>query len=253
MGDPGPVDGIVNGPYEAIKAVRENYKKGSDVIKIMATGGVLDVSTSGTAPQFTDDEFEAIVNTANDYNLKVMAHAHGTEGINRALRAGVASIEHGTYMDDESIRLFKEKGAYYVPTIIAGRSVADSAKAHPHYYPPLVKAKALSIGPDMDATLNKAYKSGVKIAFGTDAGVYKHGKNWLEFTYMIEDGMKPMDVIKAATANAADLLGIKDKTGSIEVGKWADITAVDGDPLKDPQAFGKVVFVMKDGKVYKNK
>lgn len=252
MGDPGPRVGIANGPYEAIKAVRQNYKEGSDVIKIMATGGVLDVSTSGTAPQFTPAEFEAVVNTAKDYNLKVMAHAHGTEGINRALEAGVASIEHGTYMDDESIRLFKEKGAYYVPTIIAGKSVADSAKAHPHYFPPLVKKKALAIGPDMDDTFKKAYKAGVKIAFGTDAGVYKHGENWREFTYMIADGMDPMDAIKAATIQAADLIGIKDQTGSIEVGKWADITAVDGDPLQDPQAFGKARFVMKEGKVYRN-
>lgn len=252
MGDPGVAEGVLNGPYEAMKNVRMRYKQGSDVIKIMATGGVLDVSTSGTAPQFSQEELDAIVNTANDYNLKVMAHGHGTEGINRAIKAGVASIEHGTYLDDESVRLFKEKGAYYVPTIIAGRSVADSAKAHPDYFPPLVKEKALTIGPVMSNALKKAYQGGVNIAFGTDAGVFKHGRNWLEFTYMIEAGVKPMDAIKIATINAAKLIGIEDQAGSIEPGKWADITAVDGDPLKDSNVFGKVTFVMKEGKVYKN-
>lgn len=252
IGDPGPKDGVANGVAECMKAVRQRYKEGSDVIKIMATGGVLDVSTNGSGAQFTEEEMKAIVQTAADYGLKVMAHAHGAEGIKRALMAGVISIEHGTFMDDECIQLFKQKGAWYVPTIIAGKSVADSAKI-PNYYPALVTKKAIEIGPKIQSTFAKAYKAGVKIAFGTDAGVYQHGKNWLEFTYMIEAGMPPMDAIKAATSSAAELLGIKDKTGSIEVGKWADITAVDGDPLQDPQSFGRVVFVMKDGVVYKGK
>jgi len=250
MGDPGPRVGVANGVDECIKAVRQRYKEGSDVIKIMATGGVLDVSTNGSGAQYTEEEMKAIVQTANDYGLKVMAHAHGAEGIKRALRAGVISIEHGTLMDDECIELFKKTGAWYVPTIIAGKSVSDSAKI-PNYYPAVVAKKAMEIGPKLQSTFARAYKAGVKIAFGTDAGVYRHGKNWLEFTYMIEAGMKPMDAIKAATVSAAELLGMKDQVGSIEVGKLADIVAVDGDPLKDPQAFGKCVFVMKDGVVYK--
>jgi imidazolonepropionase-like amidohydrolase len=216
----------------------------------MATGGVLDVSTNGTGAQYTEEEMRAIVQTANDYGLKVMAHAHGAEGIKRALRAGVISIEHGTFMDDECMELFKKNNAWYVPTIIAGKSVSDSAKI-PNYFPAVVAKKAMEIGPKLQSTFSKAYKAGVKIAFGTDAGVYMHGKNWLEFTYMIEAGMPAMEAIKAATINAADLLGEKDRLGSIEVGKLADITAVDGDPLKDPQVFGKVIFVMKDGVVYR--
>lgn len=251
MGDPGPKVGIANGVDECMKAVRQRYKEGSDVIKIMATGGVLDVSTNSNGAQFSEEEMKAIVQTANDYGLKVMAHAHGAEGIKRALRAGVRSIEHGTLMDDECIELFKKTGAWYVPTIIAGKSVADSAKI-PNYYPALVTKKAIEIGPRIQSTFAKAYKAGVRIAFGTDAGVYQHGKNWKEFTYMIEAGMKPMDAIKAATINAAELLGIQDKLGSIETGKLADIVAVEGDPLKDSQAFGKVVFVMKEGVLYKN-
>lgn len=250
MGDPGTREGIANGVDECMKAVRQRYKDGSDVIKIMATGGVLDISTNGSGAQFTEEEMRAIVQTANDYGLKVMAHAHGAEGIKRALRAGVISIEHGTFMDDECIELFKKTGAWYVPTIIAGISTADSAKI-PNYYPPSVTKKALEIGPKIQATFARAYKAGVKIAFGTDAGVYKHGKNWLEFTYMIQAGMPPMEAIKAATISAAELLGVKDQLGSIEAGKIADVVAVDGDPLKDPQAFGRVVFVMKDGVVYK--
>ena len=250
MGDPGPKIGIANGVDECMKAVRQRYKEGSDVIKIMATGGVLDVSTNSSGAQYTEEEMKAIVQTAADYGLKVMAHAHGAEGIKRALRAGVISIEHGTFMDDECIELFKKNGAWYVPTIIAGKSVADSAKI-PNYYPDVVAKKAIEVGPKIQNTFAKAYKAGVKIAFGTDAGVYRHGMNWMEFGYMIEAGMKPMDAIKAATSSAAELLGMKNQVGSIEVGKLADITAVDGDPLKDSKAFGKVVFVMKDGVIYK--
>lgn len=250
MGDPGPRVGVANGADECMKAVRQRYKEGSDVIKIMATGGVLDVSANGSGSQYSEEEMKAIVQTANDYGLKVMAHAHGAEGIKRALRAGVISIEHGTLMDDECIDLFKKYGAWYVPTIIAGKSVSDSAKI-PNYYPMIVAKKAVEIGPKLQATFAKAYKAGVKIAFGTDAGVYRHGMNWLEFGYMMEAGMKPMDAIKSATINAAELLGMKDQVGSIQAGKLADIVAVDGDPLKDPKVFGKVVFVMKDGVVYK--
>jgi imidazolonepropionase-like amidohydrolase len=250
MGDPGPAAGVANGPDECRQAVRQRYKEGSDLIKITATGGVLSVAKSGSNPQFTEEEIKAIVETAKDYGFKVAVHAHGAEGMKRAIRAGVNSIEHGTYMDDETMALAKQYGAWYVPTITAGTSVADSAKK-PGYYPDLVTPKALEIGPKIKITFAKAYKAGVKIAFGTDAGVFKHGLNWLEFGYMIEAGMKPMDAIKSATINAADLLGEKDKLGSIEVGKLADVIAVDGDPLIDSKVFGKVVFVMKDGVVYK--
>ena len=250
MGDPGPAEGVANGADECRQAVRQRYKDGSDLIKITATGGVLSVAKSGTNPQFTEEEIRAIVETAKDYGFKVAVHAHGAEGMKRAIRAGVNSIEHGSFMDDEAIALFKQYGTWYVPTITAGQAVGDSAKK-PGYYPALVVPKALEIGPKIKNTFAKAYKAGVKIAFGTDAGVYRHGLNWLEFLYMIEAGMPAMEVIKSATINAAELLGEKDRLGSIEVGKLADIVAVDGDPLKDPQVFGKVVFVMKDGKVYK--
>ncbi len=250
MGDPGPAEGVANGAEECRQAVRQRYKDGSDLIKITATGGVLSVAKSGKNPQFFEDEIEAIVKTAKDYGFKVAVHAHGEEGMKRAIRAGVNSIEHGTFMDDEAIELFKKHGTWYVPTITAGKAVGDSAKI-PGYYPPVVVPKALETGPQIQKTFAKAYKAGVKIAFGTDAGVYKHGMNWLEFGYMIEAGMTPMDAIRSATISAADLLGEKDKLGSIEAGKLADIVAVDGDPLKDAKSFGKVVFVMKDGLVYK--
>jgi imidazolonepropionase-like amidohydrolase len=250
MGDPGPAQGVANGADECRQAVRQRYKDGSDLIKITATGGVLSVAKSGSNPQFTEEEIKAIVETAKDYGFKVAVHAHGAEGMKRAIRAGVNSIEHGTLMDDEAIELFKKHGTWYVPTITAGQSVADSAKI-PGYYPPLVLPKALEIGPQLKTTFIKAYKAGVKIAFGTDAAVYKHGLNWLEFTYMIDAGMPAMEVIKSATINAADLLGEKDKLGSIEKGKLADIVAVDGDPLTNKQAFSKIAFIMKDGTIYK--
>ena len=250
MGDPGPAEGVVNSEEEGKKAVRQRYKDGADLIKITATGGVLSLAKNGQNPQFTEAEIKAIVETAKDYGFTVAAHAHGAEGMKRAIRAGVTSIEHGTLMDDETIELFKKYGTWYVPTITAGQSVADSAKK-PGYYPDVVAKKALEIGPQLLKTFGKAYKAGVKIAFGTDAGVYKHGQNWKEFTYMIEAGMPAMQAIKTATINAAELLGMKDQLGTIEAGKLADIVAVDGDPLTDPKVFGKVVFVMKDGVVYK--
>lgn len=179
-----------------------------------------------------------------------MCHAHGAEGIKRAIRSGVTSIEHGSLLDDEAIALFKQYGTWYVPTLTAGRSVADSAQK-PGYYPAVVAQKAIAIGPKLKEAFAKAHKAGVKIAFGTDAGVFRHGSNWLEFTYMIDAGMKPVEAIRAATVHAATLIGKEDVLGTIEAGKLADIVAVDGDPLKDPQAFGRVSFVMKDGVVYK--
>jgi len=250
MGDPGPKEGVINGPEDAYKAVRQRYKEGSDLIKITATGGVLSQAKDGANPQFTEEEVKAIVTAAKDYGYKVAAHAHGAEGIKRAIRGGVNSIEHGTFMDDEGMELMKKYGAWLVPTITAGKATADSAKI-PGYYTDIVTPKALATGPQVQATFANAYKAGVKIAFGIDAGVFQHGKNWMEFGYMIEAGMPAMEAIKAATINAADLLGQKDKLGSIEVGKTADVVAVDGDPLTDSTVFGKVVFVMKDGVVYK--
>lgn len=243
-------DAIVDSPDEGRKAVRQRYKDGSDCIKITATGGVLSIAKSGKAPQFTENEISAIVQTAKDYGFHVAAHAHGTDGMKRALRAGVTTIEHGTYMDDEAIELFKKMGAYYVPTIIAGRTAADSAKV-PGYYHPFVRMKALEIGPLIQKTFEKAYKAGVKIAFGTDGGVYPHGKNAKEFEYMTEVGMPAMEAIKAATAVPAQILGEQDNMGSITKGKYADIIATDENPLQNIKTLQNVIFVMKDGVVYK--
>lgn len=243
-------DAIVDSPDEGRKAVRQRYKDGSDCIKITATGGVLSIAKSGKAPQFTENEISAIVQTAKDYGFHVAAHAHGADGMKRALRAGVTTIEHGTYMDDEAIELFKKMGAYYVPTIIAGRTAADSAKV-PGYYHPFVRMKALEIGPLIQKTFEKAYKAGVKIAFGTDGGVYPHGKNAKEFEYMTEVGMPAMEAIKAATAVPAQILGEQDNMGSITKGKYADIIATDENPLQNIKTLQNVIFVMKDGVVYK--
>ena len=252
MGDPGPVDGVINGADEARKAVRQRYKDGSDLIKITATAGVLSQAKDASGAQFTEEELKAIVETARDYGFKIAAHAHGAEGMKRAIRAGVTSIEHGTFMDDEAIELFKKHGAWLVPTIIAGKSTADSARM-PGYYSDVVTPKALSVGPKIQATFTKAYKAGVKIAFGTDAGVFAHGKNWKEFVYMVEGGMPSMEAICSATYNGAALLGVSETLGVIEKGKLADIVAVNGDPIQDISVMEKMIFVMKDGVIYKGK
>ncbi|MEP7142998.1 MAG: amidohydrolase family protein [Ferruginibacter sp.] len=251
MTDPGPYEGVVNGADDCYKAVRQRYKDGSDLIKITASGGVLSVAKSGENPQFTEEEITAIVAAAKDYGYKVAAHCHGAEAMKRAVLAGVNSIEHGTYMTEEIMGLMKQKGTYLVPTITAGRSVADSAKK-PGYYPDIITPKALAIGSRIQSTFAKAYKAGVPIAFGTDAGVYAHGKNWMEFVYMTEGGMPAMETIQAATIKAADLIGVSDILGTIEKDKLADIIAVAGDPLKDISTMAVIKFVMKDGVVYKN-
>lgn len=250
MGNPGPDAGVANGPDECMQAVRQRYKDGSDLIKITASGGVLSVAKSGENPQFTEAELNAIVATANDYGFKIAAHCHGAEAMKRAARAGVHSIEHGTFMDEETMQIMKSKGTYLVPTITAGKAVADSAKK-PGYYPELVVPKALATGPKIQSTFAKAYKAGVKIAFGTDAGVFRHGENWREFVYMQEAGMPLIECIKAATMSAADLLGAAEIIGSIEAGKFADIVAVEGDPFNDVMQMGKIAFVMKEGIRYK--
>jgi imidazolonepropionase-like amidohydrolase len=251
MGDPGPKEGVINGVEDAYKAVRQRYKEGSDVIKITASGGVLSMAASGENPQFTIEEVKAIVAAAKDYGFKVAAHCHGVEAMRRAIIGGVNSIEHGTLMDETIFPLMVQYGPYLVPTIIAGKSASDSAKI-PGYYPPVVAKKALEIGPKIQNTFSKAYKAGVKIAFGTDAGVFKHGKNWKEFIYMTEAGMPFLEAIKAATWNAADLMGTQAILGSIEKNKLADIIAIEGDPTKNVNQMGNVNFVMKDGVVYKN-
>ncbi|MEO7044541.1 MAG: amidohydrolase family protein, partial [Ferruginibacter sp.] len=204
----------------------------------------------GSGAQYSIEEIKTIVETAKDYGMKVACHAHGAEGIRRAILGGVTSIEHGTFMNEEDMDLAKQYGTWYVPTIIAGKSVADSAKI-PGYFPAVITRKALEVGPQIQNTFAKAYKAGVKIAFGTDAGVYAHGKNYIEFQYMTEAGMPALEAIRAATLYASDLLGIKDERGSITVGKMADIIAVDSDPLKDVKVFANVNFVMKEGVVYK--
>jgi len=246
----GPVDGIADGKDELIKAVRLQFKRGSDFIKIASTGGVLDLSKDGSGAQFSIEEIKAVVETAKDYGMAVACHAHGAEGIKRAILGGVTSIEHGTFMNEEDMALMKKYGTYYVPTIIAGKSVADSAKIM-GFFPKVIADKAMQVGPQIQTTFGKAYKAGVKIAFGTDAGVYAHGKNAKEFQYMVEAGMPAMEAIKSATVSAADLLGVSKEKGSIEAGKQADIIAVEGDPSQDISILMQVGFVMKAGKVYK--
>jgi imidazolonepropionase-like amidohydrolase len=248
--DTGPAAGVINGVAEARQAVRQRYQDGADAIKITATGGVLSVAKSGQNPQFMNDELDAVVATAKDYGMTVAVHAHGKEGMIRAIKAGVTSIEHGTYMDEEVMALMKEHGTYYVPTILAGEFVAEKAKID-GYFPDIVRPKAAAIGPLIQATFGKAYKNGVNIAFGTDSGVSAHGDNGQEFGLMVEAGMPPAKAIQAATINAATMLGIEDKLGTLEAGKFADIVAVKGNPLQDITTLENVQFVMKGGKIYK--
>ena len=248
---PSPEEGVVDSPEDAKKAVRQRYKDGADGIKITATGGVLSVAKSGENPQFTDDELNSIVATANDYGLWTAAHAHGKEGMKRAVIAGINSIEHGTYMDQEVMDLMKSKGTYYVPTIMAGDWVAEKAKI-PNFFPALVKPKAEKIGPQIQSTFAKAYKAGVKIAFGTDSGVSAHGDNWQEFILMTNAGMTNQDALKSATIETAKLLRIEDKLGQIKPGMLADIIAVQQNPVEDISTVENVIFVMKDGVIYKD-
>ena len=250
QGDPGPKDGIINSVDDAYKAIRQHYKDGVDVIKIMPSGGVLDQSSSVDNAQMTIEEIKAIVAAAHDYGFTVAAHAHGAEAIRRAVIAGVDSIEHGTFMDDADMKLMKEHGTWYVPTIIAGKYVQEMANI-PGYYSAQVASKAKQVGPIIQATAAKAYKAGVKIAFGTDAAVYPHGQNAKEFAYMVDAGMPPMFVLQAATTHAAELLKKSKDLGSVEAGKFADVIAVEGNPLDDIKRMQKVGFVMKDGVVYR--
>ncbi len=250
-GDPGPAEGVINSVEDAYKAVRQRYKNGADVIKITATGGVLSLAKDGSGPQFTVEEIKAVVAAAKDYGMITAAHAHGVEGMKRAVIGGIHSIEHGTYMNEEVMDLMIENGTYLVPTISAGKFTAKMAEK-PGYYPKIIIPKILAVSPKIQATFAAAYKKGVKIAFGTDSGVSFHGDNADEFGYMVEAGMPAYEAIYAATMSAADLLNITDEYGSIKVGKYADIIAVDSDPTEDIAQLKSVKFVMRHGVVYKN-
>lgn len=249
VGPPGPTEGVINGVDAARQAVRQRYKDGSDTIKITATGGVLSYARSADAPQFTIEEIRAIVDTAKDYGYTVAAHAHGDEGMRRAIEGGVVSIEHGTFMSERTMRLMKEKGTWWVPTLSAGRFVGEKAEV-PGYYPEIVRPKARAVGRQIMDTFRKAYAAGVPIAFGTDAGVSPHGDNAREFEFMVEAGMPANEALQTATVNAAKVLGQAD-LGQIAPGFRADVVAVPGNPLEDIALTRRVDFVMKDGAVIK--
>ena len=251
LGNPGPKEGVVNSIEDAKKAVRQRYKNGADWIKITATGGVLSVAKSGDNPQFTVEEVKAICETATDYGMYVAAHAHGDEGMRRAIIGGVKTIEHGTYMSDGTMELMKKYDAYLVPTITAGKEVAEKAKIA-GFYPDIVVPKALAVGPQIQGTFARAYKKGVGIAFGTDAGVFKHGNNGKEFGFMVEAGMPAMETIQAATITNAMLLKMEGEIGQIKKGFYADIIAVEDSPIENISTMENVIFVMKNGKVYKD-
>jgi len=248
-GNPGPKEGVVNGVGDALKAVRQRYKDGADLIKLTATGGVLSEAKSGHNPQFTAEELSAIVDTARDYGFKVAAHAHGAAGMKRAVLAGVDSIEHGTYMDTETMKLMRQRGTAYVPTIIAGKYVAEKAQLD-GFFSEVVRPKAMAIGPQIQDTFARAYNVGVPIVFGTDSGVSPHGENWKEFVYMVEAGMPPIEALNSAMRAGAELLGIADDVGTIEQGKLADIIAVNGNPLKDIRRMEHISLILKDGQLY---
>ena len=249
--DPGPKDGVVNSISDARKAVRYRYKNGADLIKITATGGVMSMAKNGQNPQFTEQVIDAIVKTANDYGMHVAAHAHGDEGMYRAVKSGVKTIEHGSIMKERTMKLMREKNAYLVPTISAGEHVAKMARI-PGYYPEIIIPKAIEVGVQNKATTKRAYKMGVPIAFGTDAGVYPHGDNAGEFLYMDEIGIPAEYSIKSATITNAKLLNMENMLGQIKKGFYADIIATDKSPIDDISTLKNVIFVMKDGMVYKN-
>lgn len=251
MGNPGPKQGVVNSPEDAKKAVRQRYKNGADCIKITATGGVMSVAKNGQNPQFTVEEIKAIVETAKDYGMLTAAHAHGDEGMRRAIMAGINTIEHGTLMKEPTMDLMVQYNTYLVPTISAGKAAAAMADI-PGFLPPVVAKKAREIGPVSQKTFKKAYERGVPIAFGTDAGVSPHGDNGKEFRYMNDAGMPIIDALRSATITNANLLGMANNLGQLKQGFIADIVAVEANPLDNVSTLENVVFVMKEGKVYKN-
>ena len=247
---PTPEEGVVDSFEDIKKAVRQRYKDGTDGIKITATGGVLSVAKSGENPQFTNNELEALISIAKDYGLWVAAHAHGKEGMLRAVNAGVTSIEHGTFMDSEVMDAMKKNGTYYVPTILAGEWVAEKSKID-NFFPELVRPKAAKIGPQILDTFTKAHKYGVKIAFGTDSGVSAHGDNWQEFALMVEGGMSPLETIQSATLETAKLFKLENEIGKIKTGFSADIIALRDNPLENIESLKDISFVMKEGTRYK--
>ncbi|MBZ4329646.1 amidohydrolase family protein [Corallococcus sp. AS-1-12] len=242
--------GVADGPDALRARVRENIKYGADVIKVCATGGVMSLNADPDAPQFTQAELDAVVDEAHAHRRKVAAHAHGAEGAKRAIRAGVDSIEHGTLMDDEGVALMKQKGTWYVPTAFAFfgvKELADQGKL-----PPDTVAKLRAVDRRREHVLRKAISLGVRIAFGTDAGVFAHGRNAAEFAQLVEAGLTPAEALRTATVNTAELLGVADRLGTLEPGKLADVVAVPGDPVKDIRATQKVFFVMKEGVIHRN-
>ncbi|HVO99002.1 MAG TPA: amidohydrolase family protein [Bryobacteraceae bacterium] len=243
-------DGVANGPDQMRLAVRFNIKYGADVIKTCATGGVISLTDDVDTPQLTQAELDAMVDEAHALRRKTAAHAHGAAGAKRAIRAGIDSIEHGSFLDDEALDMMKARGTYYVPTMMAAQGLREVLEKG--YFPPQIAAKARAAMAALDQTVAKAIAKQVKIALGTDSGVYPHGRNAEEFAQMVRVGMKPMDALKAGTSVDAQLLGIFEKTGSLEAGKWADIVAVPGNPMENIHATEKVMFVMKEGTVYKN-
>jgi imidazolonepropionase-like amidohydrolase len=247
----GPEVGVINGADEARRAVRLAHKYGATIIKTCATGGVLSLADAVDTPQLTQAELDALVDEAHALRLKTAAHAHGAEGAKRAIRAGIDSIEHGSFLDDEALNMMKQKGTYYVPTLMAVQGLSEQIqKGVP--IPPAIKVKAEDAIAHVHQTFQKAIAKGIKIGLGTDAAVYPHGRNAEEFHQMVDLGMKPIDALKAGTSSDADLLGLANKIGTLEPGKLADVVAVPGDPLQNIRQTEHVFFVMKEGVVYKN-
>jgi imidazolonepropionase-like amidohydrolase len=246
-----PLDGVINGPDQARYAVRLDHKYGADMIKVCATGGVLSLTDDVDTPQLTQEELNAIVDEAHALRRKTAAHAHGNEGAKRAILAGIDSIEHGSFIQDETLDLMKQRGTYLVPTLIAGESLGEKIDKGV-YLPPAIIAKTRAALAARSQMFQHALAKGVKIGFGTDAAVYKHGRNAEEFHLMVDLGMKPIDALRSAAISDAELLGLQDKVGTLDTGKLADIVAVPGDPVENIRQTEKVFFVMKEGVIYRN-
>jgi imidazolonepropionase-like amidohydrolase len=247
----GPAEGVINGADQARYAVRLAHKYGADVIKTCASGGVLSPTDDVDTPQLTQDELNAIVDEAHSLRRKVATHAHGAEAAKRAIRAGVDSIEHGTFLDDEALEMMKQRGTYLVPTLMAVQGLQEQLDKG-IYIPPAIALKARMAISQIRATFQKALAKGVNIGLGTDAAVYPHGRNTEEFHQMVDLGMKPTDALKAGTSADAQLLGIADRLGTLEPNKIADIVAVPGNPVENIRQTEHVIFVMKEGVIYKN-